>query len=243
MATASKIEWTDHTWNPVTGCTKVSPGCKHCYAETLAKRLQRMGANGYENGFKLTLLPERLDGPLKRRKPTVWFVNSMSDLFHEQVPFDFIDQIFAVILATPQHRYQILTKRPERMAAYFAERTAPSNVWLGTSVENRKHGVPRIAVLQRINCHVRFLSIEPLLENVGALDLSGISWVIVGGESGPRARPMKPEWARAIRDQCYRSGVPFFFKQWGSFGDDGVKRAKQANGRELDGRTYDHMPA
>jgi protein gp37 len=242
MASPSKIEWTDHTWNPVTGCTKISPGCKYCYAEALAKRLQRMGAKGYENGFTLTLLPERLHVPLKRRKPTVWFVNSMSDLFHEKVPSEFIDRIFETIKATPHHRYQILTKRPERMEAYFKDRTTPSNAWLGTSVENRKHGVPRIAVLQRIASHVRFLSIEPLLEDVGVLDLSGISWVIVGGESGPRARPMKAEWARSVRDQCGRAGVAFFFKQWGTYGGDGIRRIKRANGRELDGCTYDHMP-
>ncbi len=243
MASLSKIEWTEHTWNPVTGCTKISPGCKFCYAEVFAKRLQRMGTNGYENGFSLTLLPERLVEPTKRRKPTTWFVNSMSDLFHEKVPFDFLDQIFETIRATPHHRYQILTKRPERMQAYFEDRLVPPNAWLGTSVENRKHGVPRIAVLQRIAAEVRFLSIEPLLEDVGVLDLTGISWVIVGGESGPKARPMKVEWARSIRDQCERAGVPFFFKQWGSHGDDGVRRAKRANGRQLDGRTYGHMPA
>ncbi len=243
MASPSKIEWTDHTWNPVTGCTKISPGCKYCYAEVLAKRLQRMGANGYENGFKLTLLPERLDAPLKRRKPTVWFVNSMSDLFHEGVPFAFIDRVFETIAATPHHRYQILTKRPDRMETYFKGRSAPSNAWLGTSVENRKYGVPRIAVLQRIQSTVRFLSIEPLLADVGILDLTGISWVIVGGELGTHARPMKPEWARSVRDQCERVGVAFFFKQWGTYGGDGIRRVKRANGRTLDGCTYDHMPA
>jgi len=242
MATPSKIEWTDHTWNPVTGCTKVSPGCKHCYAETLANRLQHMGARGYENGFNVTLLPERLDAPRKRRKPTIWFVNSMSDLFHPGVPFDFVDKIFDTINATPQHRYQILTKRAERMATYFSEHRAPANAWLGTSVEDRKYGVPRISILQGIDSAIRFLSIEPLLEDVGALNLSGISWVIVGGESGPRARPMKPEWARSVRDQCDVAGVPFFFKQWGSYGDDGVKRVKRANGRELDGCIHNHMP-
>jgi len=242
MATRSKIEWTDHTWNPVTGCTKISPGCKHCYAETLAKRLQRMGVRGYENGFDVTLLPERLDAPRQRKKSTVWFVNSMSDLFHQKIPFHFIDKVFATIAATPQHRYQILTKRPERMGAYFANRNVPSNAWLGTSVEDRKYGVPRIAVLQRIEASVRFLSIEPLLEDIGTLDLTGISWVIVGGESGPRARPMKPEWARSIRNQCETEGVSFFFKQWGSYGDDGIRRLKSANGRELDGTIYDHMP-
>jgi protein gp37 len=243
MASASKIEWTDQTWNPVTGCTKISPGCKYCYAEILAGRLQRMGAPGYENGFGLTLLPQRLDAPLKRRKPTVWFVNSMSDLFHEKVPFEFTDAIFETIKATPHHRYQLLTKRPERMEGYFKDRVAPPNAWLGTSVENRKHGVPRIAVLQRIASHVRFLSVEPLLEDIGFLDLTGISWVIVGGESGPRARPMKAEWARSVRDQCARAGVAFFFKQWGTYGDDGIRRIKRANGRKLDGCTYDHMPA
>lgn len=242
MSTRSKIEWTDHTWNPVTGCTKISPGCKHCYAETLAKRLQRMGVNGYENGFGITLLPDRLDTPRKRKKPTIWFVNSMSDLFHPKIPFEFIDKVFATIEATPQHRYQILTKRPERMEMYFAKRNAPPNAWLGTSVEDRKYGVPRISVLQRIKTNVRFLSVEPLLEDVGTLNLAGISWVIVGGESGPRARPMKPEWARSVRDQCEAAGVSFFFKQWGSHGDDGVRRVKRANGRELDGNTYNHMP-
>jgi protein gp37 len=243
MAAPSKIEWTDHTWNPITGCTKVSPGCKHCYAETLARRLQRMGASGYQNGFELTLLLGRLDAPRKRRKPTIWFVNSMSDLFHEKVPFDFIDRIFDTIRATPQHRYQILTKRPEQMELYFADRAAPPNAWLGTSVEDRKYGLPRIPILQRIKASVRFLSIEPLLEDIGALNLMGISWVIVGGESGPLARPMKPEWARSIRDQCDARGVPFFFKQWGAYGDDGIRRLKSANGRELDGCIYDYMPA
>jgi protein gp37 len=242
MASSSKIEWTDHTWNPVTGCTKVSPGCKHCYAETLANRLQRMGVKGYENGFGVTLLPERLNAPRRRRKPTIWFVNSMSDVFHPKIPFDFLDKIFATINATPQHRYQILTKRPERMEQYFSERSAPFNAWLGTSVENRKYGVPRIAVLKRIVTAVRFLSVEPLLEDIGTLDLDGISWVIVGGESGPHARPMKPEWARSVRDQCEAAGVPFFFKQWGTYGGDGIRRVKRANGRELDGRTYNYMP-
>jgi protein gp37 len=172
-----------------------------------------MGAKGYANGFNVTLLPERLDAPRRRKKPTIWFVNSMSDLFHPRVPFDFIERIFATVSATPQHRYQILTKRPDRMALYFSKRATPSNAWLGTSVEDRKYGVPRIPVLQRIEAHVRFLSIEPLLEDVGELDLEGISWVIAGGESGPRACPMKPEWARSIRDQCDAADVPFFFKQ------------------------------
>lgn len=243
MASRSKIEWTEHTWNPITGCTKISPGCKHCYAEILAMRLQRMGTKGYENGFALTLQAERLVAPLERRKPTIWFVNSMSDLFHEKVPFDFIDKVFQTIYVTPHHRYQILTKRPERMEEYFKKRFVPSNAWLGTSVEDRKYGVPRIAVLRRIRATTRFLSIEPLLEDVGVLNLDGIAWVIVGGESGPKARPMKAEWVRSIRDQCERAGVAFFFKQWGSYGDDGIRRAKRVNGRKLDGRIYNHMPS
>jgi protein gp37 len=201
-----------------------------------------MGASGYDNGFAVTLHPGRLRDPVKRRKPTIWFVNSMSDLFHEKVPFTFIDQVLATMQDTPRHRYQVLTKRPERMAEYFAERKVPANVWLGTSVENRKHGVPRIAVLRGIKVRTRFLSIEPLLEDIGALDLRKISWVIVGGESGPKARPMKVEWAVSIRDQCEVLGIPFFFKQWGSHGSDGVRRAKRTNGRVLDGRTYDQMP-
>ena len=242
MAGSSKIEWTEHTWNPVTGCTKLSPGCKFCYAETMAKRLQAMGAPGYEQGFAVSMHPERLDDPRRRKKPTMWFVNSMSDLFHIRIPFDFIDKVFATIAATPQHRYQILTKRPERMAEYFAEREVPGNVWLGTSVENRKHGVPRIAILREINCSVRFLSIEPLLEDIGEIDLSGIDWVIVGGESGVKARPMEVAWARAIRRQCRTAKVAFFFKQWGAHGPDGERRSKRANGRALDGRTYDAMP-
>ena len=238
----SKIEWTEQTWNPVTGCTKVSPGCKFCYAETMAKRLQKMGAAGYENGFSLSLMSERLEQPRKRKKPTIWFVNSMSDLFHERVPFDFIDGVFDTIQATPQHRYQLLTKRPKRMAKYFGSRPVPENAWLGVSVENKKHGVPRINILRSIDAKIRFLSVEPLLEALGTLDLSGISWVIVGGESGARARPMQPEWARAIRDQCDKADVAFFFKQWGAHGDDGIKRAKRENGRRLDGEIHNHMP-
>ena len=243
MAAASKIEWTEHTWNPVTGCTKLSPGCKFCYAEVLAKRLQAMKAPGYENGFAVTLHPERLDDPIKRKKPTVWFVNSMSDMFHDKVPFGFVDKVMATIDATPEHRYQILTKRPERMERYFKARRIPRNTWLGTSVENVRHGVPRIDVLRRIDAGIRFLSVEPLLEDLGSIDLSGISWVIVGGESGPKARPMKLSWATSIRDQCAAAGVPFFFKQWGSHGADGVRRAKGRNGRRLDGRVHDEMPA
>jgi protein gp37 len=243
MAARSRIEWTEQTWNPVTGCTKLSAGCKHCYAETLAKRLKAMGASGYERGFALTLHPDRIGQPLHRRKPTMYFVNSMSDLFHQAVPFGFIDKVLETIRATPRHCYQILTKRPEVMAAFFKDRPVPTNAWLGASVENRRHGVPRIEVLRGIDAQIRFLSVEPLLEDLGVLDLKGISWVIVGGESGPRARPMKPKWARSVQLQCMDAGVPFFFKQWGSFGSDGVRRAKGNNGRVLDGRTWDEMPA
>jgi protein gp37 len=243
MATTSKIEWTEQTWNPVVGCTKISAGCKHCYAETMSQRLRAMGTPGYENGFALTLLPARLDEPLKRKKPTIYFVNSMSDLFHERVPDAYIDQVVDVMARTPQHSYQLLTKRATRMARYFRERAVPANVWLGVSVENRKHGVPRIDHLRKINARIRFLSVEPLLEDVGDLDLGDIHWVIVGGESGPKARPMAPEWAESVRLQCHEQGVAFFFKQWGGWGADGKRRAKAKNGRLLNGRTWDEMPA
>ena len=242
MATASKIEWTEQTWNPVTGCTKVSPGCKNCYAETMARRLRAMGAAGYKHGFKLTLQPERLNQPLERRKPTVWFVNSMSDLFHKDIPDGYIDLVFQTIRNTPQHTYQILTKRSERLPVYFASRQVPPNVWLGVSVENRKYGKPRIDHLRNVKAEIRFLSIEPLLEDLGELDLSNIHWVIVGGESGSKARPMKPQWARHIQQQCEAAGVAYFFKQWGTWGADGNKRTKHANGRYLDGRTWDQYP-
>lgn len=243
MATTSKIEWTEQTWNPVVGCTKISAGCKHCYAETLARRLQAMGTAGYENGFALTLLPHRLVEPLRRKKPTIYFVNSMSDLFHEGVPDAYIEQVVDVMSRTPQHSYQVLTKRGARMARFFRNRTVPDNVWLGVSVENRRHGVPRIDHLRTIKARIRFLSVEPLLEDVGKLDLSKIHWVIVGGESGPKARPMAPEWAESVRLQCHEQNVAFFFKQWGGWGADGKRRAKSKNGRLLNGRTWDEMPA
>jgi len=242
MATTSKIEWTQQTWNPTVGCTKVSAGCKNCYAETMAVRLKAMGTKGYENGFKLTLLPERLDEPLRRKKPTVYFVNSMSDVFHGKVPFSYIDQIFQTIRDTPQHTYQMLTKRADRLAEYFQTRTPPDNAWIGVSVENRRHGLPRIDALRKVPAHVRFLSVEPLLESLGEMDLTGIQWVIVGGESGPNARPMKLEWLEEVRRQCDRAGVAFFFKQWGGWGLDGQRRSKKSNGRELHGRTWDEMP-
>lgn len=243
MTTSSKIEWTEQTWNPTTGCTKISSGCKHCYAETMAKRLQAMGANGYENGFKLSVLPERLKQPLKRKIPTVYFVNSMSDLFHKSVSYEFLDQVFDVINKTPQHSYQILTKRASRMRDYFINRDVPKNAWLGVSVENKKHGLPRIDCLREIDARIRFLSIEPLLEDIGKVDLTNIHWVIVGGESGSKARPMKKEWAINIQNQCDSQGVSFFFKQWGTWGADGVKRNKKANGRSLAGRKWDEYPA
>ncbi len=239
----SRIEWTEQTWNPVTGCIKVSPGCKHCYAETMARRLQAMGAPGYENGFQLSLLPVRLEQPLRRRKPTMYFVNSMSDLFQDDVPDEFIDQVMDVIRATPQHTYQILTKRSAGMREYFSSRLVPDNAWLGVSVEDRKYGKPRIADLTSIDAKTRFLSVEPLLENLGALELEGIHWVIVGGESGFGARPMQAEWAIDIRNQCIRAGVDFFFKQWGAWGADGVHRNKKANGRQLDGKVWDMIPS
>ena len=238
----SSIEWTEHTWNPVTGCTKLSPGCKHCYAETMAKRLTAMGAAGYENGFTLTLHPERLDQPTRRTKPTTYFVNSMSDLFHEEVPDAFIDQVLDVCRQTPQHTYQVLTKRGDRLPSFFETRVVPSNVWLGVSVEDKKYGVPRIAQLRQVAADVRFLSIEPLLEDVGQLDLSGIHWVIVGGESGAKARPMQPEWAERVQRQAIAQGVQFFFKQWGAWGSDGVRRGKKSNGRQLAGREWNEMP-
>lgn len=242
MTTISRIEWTEQTWNPTVGCTKLSAGCKHCYAETMAKRLQAMGARGYEKAFELQLLPHRLNDPVKRKKPTVYFVNSMSDLFHDRIPDGYIEQVFDVIAQTPHHTYQVLTKRGARLARYFRHREVPPNAWLGVSVENRRHGVPRIAHLRQVPARIRFLSVEPLLEDVGKLDLTDIHWVIVGGESGPKARPMKPEWADSVRRQCEAQNVAFFFKQWGGWGADGKRRAKHANGRELHGRTWDAMP-
>ncbi|MEC9362930.1 DUF5131 family protein [Sinimarinibacterium flocculans] len=243
MTTNSKIEWTEQTWNPTVGCTKVSAGCKHCYAETMAHRLQAMGVAGYDEGFKLVLRPERLSEPLKRRKPTIYFVNSMSDVFHEKVPFDYIDRIFDTIRQTPHHTYQMLTKRAGRMARYFEKRTPPANAWLGVSVENRRHGLSRIDELRKVPAQIRFLSVEPLLEALGELDLTGIHWVIVGGESGPKARPMKLAWLEEVRQQCETAGVAFFFKQWGGWGADGRRRAKKLNGRILNGRTWDAMPS
>lgn len=242
MGTKSNIEWTEFTWNPATGCTKISPGCKHCYAEVMADRLQAMGAPGYEHGFKLTLHPDRLTQPLKRKKPTTYFVNSMSDLFHENIPFEYLDQVFDVIRQTPHHTYQILTKRADQMENYFQNREVPVNAWLGVSVEDKKYGLPRVDYLRRVKAATRFLSVEPLLEDLGAFDLTDIHWVIVGGESGNKARPIKPEWVENIANQCIAAGTAFFFKQWGTWGADGVKRTKHANGREFQGRTWDGTP-
>lgn len=242
MTQLSRIEWTEATWNPTVGCTKISPGCKNCYAETMAKRLQAMNAPGYENGFKLKILPERLEEPLRRKKPTIYFINSMSDLFHKNVPDSYIDQVFDVIRRSPHHTFQVLTKRAERLTSFFKSRTVPPNAWIGVSVEDKKHGVPRINHLKKVDAKIRFLSIEPLLEDVGILDLNEIHWVIVGGESGPKSRQMKIEWVENIQRQCKEQSVQFFFKQWGGWGADGKRRSKKANGRLLDGRTWDDMP-
>lgn len=242
MATISRIEWTEQTWNPTVGCTRISPGCKNCYAETMSRRLKAIGVHGYENGFRLTLMPERLAEPLERRKPTIYFVNSMSDLFHEKVPSEYIRRVFDVIRHAPQHTFQVLTKRAGRMAEFCRSTEVPANAWLGVSVENRKHGVPRIDVLRTVTAGVRFLSVEPLLEDLGRIDLSGIHWVIVGGESGPKARPMRLDWVDNIKLQCDRAGVAFFFKQWGAWGVDGHKRSKKANGRKYRGKVWDAMP-
>lgn len=208
----------------------------------MARRLTAMGARGYERGFEVTLHPDRLEWPLQRRAPTVWFVNSMSDLFHADVPDDFIDSVLDTIRRSPQHTYQILTKRADRLPSFFASRAVPSNVWLGVSVEDRKYGVPRISHLRRVAANVRFLSVEPLLQDVGELDLRGIHWVIVGGESGSQARPMKAEWVQSVKRQCENAGVAFFFKQWGAWGADGRRRSKAANGRQFEGRTWSNYP-
>jgi protein gp37 len=208
----------------------------------MAERLKAMGVADYANGFGVTLQPKRLIEPLERRKPTVYFVNSMSDLFHEQVPAVFIEQVFDVIRRTPHHRYQVLTKRPKRMAEFFKECTVPLNSWMGVSVEDRKSGIPRIELLRNIDAAIRFLSIEPLLEPLGEFNLANIHWAIVGGESGPGARPMRVNWVRSIRDKCVHEGVPFFFKQWGAWGPDGQRRSKTANGRLLDGRIWNQFP-
>lgn len=237
----TKIEWTDKTWNPITGCTKYSAGCAHCYAETMSRRLHAMGVAKYQREFELTLHEDNLQEPFSWRKAHHIFVCSMSDLFHEKVPFEFIDKVMATIRQTPQHRYQILTKRAERMAEYFETRAVPENVWVGVTVE-AESSKQRIDCLRQIPASVHFLSCEPLLESLGQIDLKGIEWVIVGGESGPQARPMKEEWVLDIMQQCERQGAAFFFKQWGTWGRDGVKRNKHANGKLLNGRVRQEMP-
>ena len=234
MAQNSTIEWTEATWNPVTGCTKISPGCKFCYAERMAKRLQAMGQPRYADGFRLTLQPDLVDAPLRWKSPKVIFVNSMSDLFHQDVPSNYIRKCFDVMVEASQHTFQILTKRPERAVELGAQLPWPKNVWLGTSVENSDYAW-RSTVLARSLAKVRFLSVEPLLGAIPRLPLKGIHWVIVGGESGPGAREMSPDWVRPIRDRCVARQVPFFFKQWG-----GVQKSR--TGRILDGRTWDEMP-
>ena len=237
----TKIEWTDKTWNPITGCSKKSTGCLHCYAEVMARRLKAMGQEKYANGFIVTLHERCLNEPLTWRGNHNIFVCSMSDIFHENVPFEFIDKMFDVIKSTPQHRYQILTKRAERMAEYFTTRSIPDNVWLGVTVEAQSSRF-RINYMRNLPASVKFLSCEPLVEDLGELDLTGIDWVIVGGESGPQARPMKEEWALNIMKQVEAQGARFFFKQWGTWGADGIKRNKHANGKLLKGEIIQEMP-
>ena len=240
MGDNSAIEWTDATWNPVTGCTKISAGCDNCYAERFAERWRGTPGHPFEAGFDLTLRPGRLEQPLRWQRPRRIFVNSMSDLFHRDVPTDFIDRVFATMERAHWHQYQVLTKRPEIMRRHMERRyrtssVAPPHVWLGVSVEEAKVK-RRIEVLRATPARVRFLSIEPLIGPLGELDLAGIHWVIVGGESGPGARYMRPDWVREIRDQCIAQGVPFFFKQWG-----GIR--PKSKGRELDGWEWSQMPA
>ncbi|MCT4637371.1 MAG: phage Gp37/Gp68 family protein [Bacteroidales bacterium] len=239
---ATRIEWTEATWNPTSGCTKISSGCKNCYAEVMAQRLRAMRTVGYENGFEFNIVPSRLNEPLKKKKSTVYFVNSMSDIFHERMPLDYLDKIFSIIEATPQHTYQILTKRADRMYDYFLRNRIPSNVWLGVTVENKSQGVPRIDKLRSLQAKVLFLSIEPLLEDLGSINLENIDWVIVGGESGNRARPMDIKWVLNIKEQCENGNVAFFFKQWGTWGADKIKRNKKLNGKELNGRIWHQYP-
>jgi len=230
----STIEWTDATWNPVTGCTKISPGCKHCYAERMAKRLKMMGQVNYRNGFEITLQPHMLELPLKWKTPKRIFVNSMSDLFHADVPFSYIQEVFAVMRKAHWHQYQVLTKRSERLLELSPRLEWAPHIWMGVSVENENY-VARIDDLRKTSAHVKFLSLEPLLGPLHKLNLRGMDWAIVGGESGPGARPVDPLWVTDIRNQCVRARVAFFFKQWG-----GVQ--KKRTGRQLEGRTWDEMP-
>lgn len=240
MSIQSDIEWTDATWNPVRGCTKISAGCAKCYASTFAERFRGVVGHPYEQGFDLRLVPEKLAEPLRWASPKTIFVNSMSDLFHEGVPDEYIVSVARVMEMANWHTFQVLTKRPDRMLSLFSDRLSfvgdLSHIWWGVSVENKKHGVPRIDVLRQSPVAMRFLSIEPLLEDLGELNLEGIDWVIVGGESGAGARPIQKSWVLNILDQCIAGNVPFFFKQWG-----GVQKSKA--GRELDGKTFDEMPS
>jgi len=235
MISKSAIEWTESTWNPLTGCTKISPGCKHCYAERMSKRLKAMGQEKYNNGFQLTLHDDVLNDPLGWKKPQMIFVNSMSDLFHEDVPVDFILRTFTVMREASWHTFQVLTKRAERLLKVDLLIDWPSNVWMGVSVENHEYTY-RIEHLRKIKAQTKFLSLEPLLGPISNLSLEKIHWVIIGGESGPKARPIERIWVTNIRDQCLSANVPFFFKQWG-----GVNKKK--NGRILEGRIWDQMPA
>lgn len=239
---STKIEWTDKTWNPITGCTKYSSGCQNCYAEKMSKRLKAMHIKKYTNAFNLTLHSECLSEPLNWKGNYNIFVCSMSDLFHENVPFDFIDKIMDTISKTPNHRYQLLTKRIERMKEYFTTHSVPDNAWLGTTVED-KDAVYRISILQGIKTNsIRFISCEPLLSDLGILNLNNINWIIVGGESGVHARPMKEEWVISIMNQAKKADVAFFFKQWGTWGEDGIKRNKKANGKLLKGEIIQEIP-
>jgi protein gp37 len=239
MGDRSSIEWTDATWNPITGCSKVSPGCAHCYAERIAERFR--GTPAFPNGFDLSLRYDRLDAPLHWKRPRRIFVNSMSDLFHEDVPLAFIRSVFDTMREADWHQFQILTKRAGRLRELAPELAWPENVWMGVSVENQRF-TSRVDDLRSVPAAVRFLSCEPLLGPLN-LNLDGIHWVIVGGESGPRSRPMKIEWVLSIQEQCRRANVPFFFKQWGAFDQSGVKRGKRGAGRLLQGRTWDGMPS
>ena len=245
MASTSEIEWTDATWNPVTGCTQVSAGCDHCYALRFSERFRGVPGHAFENGFDLQLRPNRIAQPLTWRRPRMIFVNSMSDLFQKEIPTAFIDAVFDTMEAATWHTFQLLTKRSSLMRKYIARRypdkPVPEHIWLGVSVENRP-ATSRVRHLQQTNASIRFLSVEPLIDDVGEFDLTGISWVILGGESGPGARPMRREWALAMRDMCLRQRVPFFFKQWGAWSDQGIRGQKGANGRLLEGRTWDEMP-
>ena len=246
MAQISDIEWTDATWNPVTGCTKISAGCDNCYAERFSERFRGVSGHPFGSGFDLTLRPERLEQPLTWRKPKMIFVNSMSDLFHKKIPQQFIDSAFDTMEKADWHTFQILTKRSSLMRSFVArryrDRLVPPHIWLGVSVEN-KQAAARIRHLQGTKATIRFLSFEPLIEDIGPIDLTGIHWVIVGGESGPNARPMNSEWAERIRDLCIAHSIPFFFKQWGAWSANGKKGAKSANGRSLGGRTWDELPS